>query len=201
MTGQNDALALTRRTIHSYEHYADRYQALVSPTPGPDDQAWLRRLAGIAGPHAQILEVGSGPGWDADFLESLGVSVRRTDATCRFNDLQVARGKHSELLDIVTDALGGPHDAVLGLCVLIHVSRDRIDDVLARIAASLRPGGAFLVSMRDGDHETSGDYHTVYWRRDAFAARLADAGLRLEADASGVDSDGEPWNTFLAVKS
>ena len=100
----------------------------------------------------------SGPGRDADFLETLGVRVRRTDATRRFLELQAARGKQGELLNIVTDELGGPYDAVVGLCVLIYVPRDQIDHVLSKIAASLRPGGAFLVSMRDGDGETGGIY-------------------------------------------
>ena len=193
-------LAQSRQTIQSYEDHAERYDALVPQIPNANDQATLRRVAQIAGSGRLVLEVGSGPGRDADFLETLGVRVRRTDATRRFLELQAARGKQGELLNIVTDELGGPYDAVLGLCVLIHVPRDQIDDVLSKIAASLRPGGAFLVSMRDGDGETGGIYHTVYWRRDAFAACLERAGLTLLWDDFGNDSDGDPWNTFLTVK-
>ena len=149
---------------------------------------------------ARFWRSGSGPGYDADFVEGLGVHVRRTDATKRFLELQAARGKHGEFLDLITDDLGGPYDAVLALCVLIHVPREQTDQVLAKIAASLRPGGAFLVSMRIGDGEKSGDYHTVYWRRDDFAARLESAGLVLVGDEFNVGRDREEWTTFLAVK-
>ncbi|ANN59530.1 methyltransferase type 12 [Mesorhizobium loti NZP2037] len=196
----SQALAKSRQTISAYEDYADRYDAIVRHVPNEREQASLKRLVAIAGTSGRVLEVGSGAGYDADFLEGLGVKVRRTDATKRFLELQAARGKHGELLDLLTDDLGGPYDAVLALAVLIHVPRDQTDQVLVKIAGSLRPGGALLVSMRNGDGETSGNYHTVLWRRDDFAARLEAAGLILLRDDFNVGRNSEEWNTFLAVK-
>ncbi|BCG94904.1 methyltransferase [Mesorhizobium sp. 131-2-1] len=195
-----EALAKSRQTISAYEDYAERYDAIVRHVPNAREQASLKRLVAIAGTSGQILEVGSGAGYDADFLEGLGVKVRRTDATKRFLELQATRGKHGELLDLLTDDLGGPYDAVLALAVLIHVPRDQADQVLAKIAGSLRPGGAFLVSMRNGDGDTGGEYHTVYWRRDDFAARLEGAGLVLIRDDFNLGRNDEEWNTFLAVR-
>ncbi|AID29742.1 2-polyprenyl-3-methyl-5-hydroxy-6-metoxy-1,4-benzoquinol methylase [Mesorhizobium sp. USDA 4775] len=196
----SQALAKSRQTISAYEDYADRYDAIVRHSPNEREQASLKRLVAIAGTSGRVLEVGSGAGYDADFLEGLGVKVRRTDATKRFLELQAARGKHGELLDLLTDDLGGPYDAVLALAVLIHVPRDQTDQVLAKIAGSLRPGGALLVSMRNGDGETSGNYHTVLWRRDDFAGRLEAAGLILLRDDFNIGRNTEEWNTFLAVK-
>lgn len=196
----SQALEKSRQTISAYEDYADRYDAIVRHVPNEREQASLKRFVAMAGTSGRILEVGSGAGYDADFLEDLGVKVRRTDATKRFLELQAARGKHGELLDLLTDDLGGPYDAVLALAVLIHVPRDQIDQVLGKIARSLRPGGAFLVSMRNGDGETSGEYHTVYWRRDDFAARLEAAGLVLLRDDFNIGRNSEEWNTFLTVR-
>lgn len=195
-----EALSKNRQTIESYEGYADQYDALVRHIPNPREQAALKRLVTLAGSGGQVLEVGSGPGWDADFLETLGVNVRRTDATRRFLELQAARGKRGEFLNVITDDLGGPYDAVVALCVLIHVSRDQIDQVLAKIARSLRPGGAFLVSMRDGDGEKNGNYHTVFWRRDDFAARAEAAGMSLVWDEFIGGRGDEKWNRFLFVR-
>ena len=194
------ALSNNHRTIQSYEGYAQDYDRLISPLPSPDTEAALRRIADVVGPGGTVLEIGSGPGRDADFLESLGAVVRRTDATQAFLDLQAARDKRGELLNVLTDDLGGPYDAVLALCVLIHIDRDATDAVLGKIAAALRPDGAFLVSLRDGAGETSGDYHTIYWRRDDFAARLTAAGLRVEWDGRNVGREDEAWLTFLARK-
>ena len=200
MTETQDSLASSRRTIESYEGYADRYAQIRR---GPDDkeEAALRQVASIAGLGGHVLEIGSGPGYDADILETLGVKVRRTDATQRFLDLQAARGKPGDRLDVITDPLGGPYDAVVAQYVLFHVPRDHIDRVLAKIAAALRPRGAFLVSMREGDHETGGAYHEVYWRRNDFAARLKAAGLITLWDDVSLGSDEVTWNTFLTRKA
>lgn len=84
------------------------------------------------------------------------------------------------------------------LSVFIHVPRDQTGPVLEKIVAALRPGGVFLVSMRDGDGETSGAYHMSYWRRDDFALCIKQAGLTLEWDAHRVNRDGDGWNTFYA---
>lgn len=189
--------ASSARTIASYEGYADTYATLVSKTPSEKDAAALQRLANM-GP--DLLEIGSGPGHDADYLESLGARVLRTDATRAFLELQSARGKRTRLLNVITDELGGPYDGVLALCVLIHVGKDQTDPVLSKIFSALRPGGAFLVSVRDGEGETFGAYHMVYWRRDEFAARLEEAGFIAEWGEFSTDSDGEDWLTFLARK-
>lgn len=73
--------------------------------------------------------------------------------------------------------------------------------MLAKLRRALRPGGALLVSLRNGDGDIDdGRYHTVYWRRDAFAAALDAAGLTLLGDGFSLCSDGDEWNTFLAVR-
>lgn len=193
--------AASSRTIESYEAYAATYDTLVGPTLSADIEAALRRLIAVVRPGGEILEIGSGPGREADFLEVLGLRVRRTDATRAFLRLQAERGKHAELLNVITDELGGPYDGVLAMCVLIHVGFDHIDAVLRKIAGSLRPGGGFLVSMREGDGETHGAYHTVYWRTADFTARLQSAGFRVDWETHSIDSDGDAWLTYLATKS
>lgn len=191
-------MAYRNQTVESYERFAATYNTLVGPTPPERLAAALRAFADLAGTTGSVLEIGSGPGRDADFLESLGVRVRRTDATRAFLDLQARRGRTGELLDVITDDLGGPYDGVLALCVLIHVPFEWTDAVLAKIAHALRPGGAFLVSLREGDGETFGAYHTVYWRDAGFGPRLRAAGLHVEWQDQSVDSDGDSWLTYLA---
>ncbi|WP_436496638.1 class I SAM-dependent DNA methyltransferase [Actinokineospora sp. HUAS TT18] len=184
-------------TVQSYEAYAATYNTLVAAEPTARHAGLLRRLAPAG---ATVLEIGSGPGRDADYLESLGVTVRRTDATQAFLDIQAERGKHGELLDVITDELGGPYDAVLAECVLIHVGRADIDAVLGKIAAALRPGGRFLVSLREGEGEADGDYLMAYWHRADFAAQLTAAGFEITWDDHHVDCDGDAWLTFLAQR-
>jgi 2-polyprenyl-3-methyl-5-hydroxy-6-metoxy-1,4-benzoquinol methylase len=193
-------LANSYRTVQSYERSAREYDTLVNPKRPPHIEDALRRLVQWLPTGGLVLEIGSGTGRDADFIESLGAVVRRTDATQAFLDLMAERGKQADLLNVMTDELGGPYDGVLAMGVLIHVDREQTDAVLRKVHAALKPGGAFLVAMRKGEGETSGDYHTVLWTRDRFAALLAAAGLSVTWDAESLGRDGNEWVTFLATR-
>lgn len=177
-----------RRTIAGYENCAREYAAAVERNPTGVGEAALRRLAGGLPRGARALEIGSGPGWDADFLETLGVAVDRTDATAAFRAVQAERGRAVAALDVIEDALPGPYDAVVALCVLQHVERTRFDDVLRKIAGALHPGGLFLASLREGEgddweHGESGDYRLVLWSAHALRERLAAAGFDVTREA------------------
>lgn len=196
------AQAHTQRTVQSYEGFARQYDELVNAKRPPHIEDALRRFVQCLPPGGTVLEIGSGTGRDADFIESLGVAVRRTDATQAFLDLMTERGQQAELLNVMTDALGGPHDGVLAMGVLIHVDREQIDPVLGKVHTALKPGGAFLVAMRKGEGETNHDgYHTVQWTGEHFAERLAAAGLSVAWRTEWWGRDGNEWVTFLARRA
>lgn len=196
------ALENSRRTIQFYEGSAREYNAIVAEHPlQPEIADAMRRMMQFVPTGGTVLEIGSGPGRDADFVESLGGIVRRTDAVQAFLDLQAERGKKGELLDVVTDALGGPYNAILAMCVLIHVDRAQVGPILRKVFDALEPGGAFLVSMRVGEGEKkSGDCHTVLWAKDRFAAALAATGLRTHWEMERIGRNDEAWVYFLALR-
>jgi SAM-dependent methyltransferase len=188
------------RTIQSYEDSAREYNAIVAGHRPPEIVDALRRMMQFVPTGGTVLEIGSGSGQDADFIESLGGVVRRTDAAQAFLDLQAERGKKGELLNVVTDALGGPYSAILAMAVLIHVDREQVAPVLCKVFDALEPGGVFLVGMRIGEGETNGDYQTVYWAKDRFAEALAAAGLRLQWDTQWIGREDVTWVSFLASR-
>ncbi len=198
-----------RRTIDSYERIAREYAEDTAPEPSGAEgfsREGLRRLVGAVPAGGSVLEVGSGPGWDADFVESQGVAVLRTEVTTAFIDFQVERGKQVERLDVTSDELGGPYDAVMALAVLQHVDRDQIPALLRRVAAALQPGGVFLVAILEGVGErwevgdSGNPYFTVLWTESAFRTLLADAGLGVEWRFRGEDSQESDWLMLLARK-
>lgn len=119
------------RTVESYELIAEDYARQTED--GHVLSAGLTQLAERV-PGGHVLEIGSGPGWDADSLEAAGLTVRRTDITQAFIDLQLARGKAVDRLDVIKDELGGPYDGVVSLHVLQHVEPDDFQVVLSKIA-------------------------------------------------------------------
>ncbi len=67
------------------------YLSGLSAEPTRDRAAFLDRFARLAGA-GPVLEIGSVPGHDADYLEERGVHVIRTDAAGAFVDLLPAGG-------------------------------------------------------------------------------------------------------------
>lgn len=127
-----------RRTVAGYELCARGYTEAVAGPPSGNGEVALRRMVELVPAGGTVLEIGSGPGWDADFVESLGVTVRRSDVTRAFVDIQAERGKRAELLDVLHDDIGGPYDAVMALFVLQHIGCDLVDSVLHKVAAAAR---------------------------------------------------------------
>jgi SAM-dependent methyltransferase len=103
-------------TLAAYGAAAQRYLR-ESARPGPSLIAYPDRFSELIG-GGHVLELGSGPGWDADHLEGHGVRVTRSDATPRFADLLRAAGHEAVLIDARGDDFGGPYDGVLADAVL-----------------------------------------------------------------------------------
>ena len=190
-----------RRTLDDYERSARDYVAEVASTPSPVGADALRRLAAAVAPGNRVLEIGSGPGWDADYLETLGIAVHRTDATAAFRAIQAERGKRCDALDVLADDISGACDGIAMLYVLQHFSRDELPGVLARLARALREGGALLLSYAEGDEDhweraAEGAYRVVHWARADFDTQLRQAGLVVEWER---DFQGKDWHWRIVL--
>lgn len=200
-----DAPSSNSRTVAGYEQCARDYAATVPRQPTGLDATALRKLIELLPSGGRVLDVGSGPGWDADFLETLGARVHRTDVAASFREVQAERGRQVDALDLLTDEIVDRYDGILMLCVLQHFERDDLDGALRKLAQALMPDGALLLSYPLGDHEywehaNSGDYRVVLWAREALDQRLQSAGFTIAWDAHK-DAPSGPWRTVLARKA
>lgn len=196
------SLAHNQRTVAGYERCARDYAASVGSTPSASGAAALRQLAAALAPGKRVLEIGSGPGWDADFLEALGLDVHRTDATAAFRDFQAERGKRCDPLDLLADGIDGRYDGIAMLAVLQHFERTQLDAALRKLAQALDAGGALLLVYPEGEddyweHGDSGHYRVVRWTPDAMDACLAQAGFAVAWARTNDGRDG-PWRNLLA---
>lgn len=190
------------RTVAAYENYARTYAANVSQQPSDSAASALRRLANMLPSGGRVLEIGSGPGWDADFLEGLGVRVHRTDVAAAFRDFQAERGRQTDALDLLTDEIAETYGGILMLCVLQHFERTELDAVLHKLVNALTEEGAILLSYPVGEdefweHTASGDYRVVRWSNALLDDRLQRSGFAVAWDACD-DGDEGPWRTVLA---
>lgn len=194
-----------RETVSSYERCADGYAQSTRGEPSEIQSQLMQAFIQSVGRSARVLEVGSGPGWDADQLEAEGIEVQRTDVTQAFIDFQLKRGKRIMRLDVIDDDISGQYDGILCVYVLQHIARPLVDAVLSKLSAALRPGGTLCVALRQGNGElrevsaSSGVYYITLWSEREFIGRLAGAGLLAEESHTFADADGE-WLTVLARK-
>lgn len=197
VSGHDDAVDITLR---AYETAAQRY-ADRTGGPGPASCAFLDRFADTIG-RVRVLEIGSGTGMDATYLEGRGLNVSRTDAALAFVEMMCAAGHDARVLDIRTDDLGGPWEAVLALAVLLHLDRAQFADALRRIREAVVDGGVFAFTLKEGDGDAWSEAklglprHFTYWREPSLRPVLA----QTRWDVISIDYvDGlEPWLFVMA---
>lgn len=188
----HDVSHVTRRvTVASYDASAEAYRAGVPGMPGLVAAAVERFVAALP-QGARVLEVGSGSGRDAAELETRGLSVRRTDITPGFVRLLRGEGHEADLLDPLTDDLAdpardAPYDGVWASASLLHVRREDLPEVLARLAAATRAGGVLHLAVKEGDGarfsthgSVAGPRHFTFWREVPLRGVLGDAGWQVE---------------------
>ncbi|MDP3739629.1 MAG: methyltransferase domain-containing protein [Hyphomonadaceae bacterium] len=192
----------SQRTVEAYDAYAERYAEVTRGSHFDSRVEALDLFMARMKPKGRVLEVASGPGWDADVMEGRGLTVRRTDISEGFIAVQAKRGKRVERLDLIEDDLGGPYHGLVALYVIQHIARPLVDGVIARIAAALVPDGLLLFSFQLGDGERvnvepTGDYHIVMWPREEMEAMLVRHGLEIVWDRTE-DGREARWVTLVA---
>ncbi len=167
-------------TLAAYRSSAARYNA-QSRRPARDLLAYLDRFAALVGV-GPVLEIGSGPGWEAEYLEGRKVRVQRTDAVPEFVELLKAAGYEAGRLDVRYDELGGPYRGIVADAVLLHLTRHEFATALVRCHSAVEPGGHLALTLKEGD---GAEWTTekidrprlfTYWREPELRAVLSVTG-------------------------
>lgn len=171
-------------TIATYQRLADRYAERTVPTSPENRAPLLERIVELL-PRGTLLELGSGPGWDAEYLEQRGLTVQRSDATPAFVDMMRSNGVDARRIDVRCDDLGGPWDAVLANAVLLHLTREEFAAAVGRVHDAVRPGGLFVLTLKEDDGESWSAAKLdlprwfTYWREGPLRQALTAAGWQI----------------------
>jgi SAM-dependent methyltransferase len=178
----------TNVTLAAYESGVEAYCAASPSTVAPAVAGLLDAIAALV-PGGRVLELGTGPGLEADYLEQRGLTVDRTDATRAFVDRLRRAGHPARLLDVRSGELGGPFDAVLAHAVLLHLARNDMEQALRACLVATKAGGVLALTVKEGDGEDWSDTKLdtprwfVYWRPRPLRELLERTGwnvIRLE---------------------
>ena len=190
-------------TIAAYEAHVADYVATTPHELGPSLKHWIDQALSRISAGSTILEVGSGLGRDADYMESRGHLVVRSDAARGFVAYMRGQGHSARVLNILTQDLGGPYAMVFADAVILHFNAEQAALSFERAHRALRPGGIFALSLKRGDGDAwskdklGAPRYFYYWQAAPLRAALKVAGFR-SVTISTVAVGAQGWLMVVA---
>ena len=190
-------------TLESYDKHWREYVDGTTKVVSGIQKQWLDEFNFKVEPGASILEVGSGPGRDADYFEAQGWHIYRTDAVESFILFQESLGHKIHLYDVLAGPNTSTFYGVLAAAVFIHFDLDQFHTAINNVRATLRPCGYFALSLKIGDgyiyteEKVGAPRFFQYWSVDAARKTLEDSGFTI---VSELISEEHTWVHFIAQK-
>ena len=165
----------------------------------------LRGFLALLPAGGSILELGCGAGNHSAVMLAEGFSVRATDGSPEMAEIASQRLGHAvEAMRFDQLDAHEAYDGVWASACLLHVPRDELTGILARIHRALRPSGVFYASykMGEGDGRDSLGRYYNYASPEWLEATYASAGpwITLSSDRNVIQSfDETPANMLHLV--
>jgi SAM-dependent methyltransferase len=155
-----------RRIVeHGYDELDDVYRRWVQHGLDGYRSGFLGRILGSVPDGAAILEIGCGPGTDAEALAEgrryTGVDLSAVQLA--YAEKAVARGTfvHADVLEVAFPPAS--FDAVVSFYAFVHIPRDQMERLFRRIFGWLRPAGRLFASF--GTPDNAGEVEPMWLDR------------------------------------
>lgn len=193
------------KTLAFYDKEAEAYAARGDRT-GVDEplRAFLARLA----PGAHVLDLGSGDGRHSAAMMEAGFEVTPLDGSAGLAAIASRRlGKPVRIARFEEIEDETAFDAIWAHASLLHVPREAIVDILARLHRALKPGGRLFASFKAGSGEgrDSLNRYYNYPSSDELASWIATSAIWSnveieEQEGGGYDRKPTDWLILHAIK-
>lgn len=200
--------SVNQKTLLTYETHYQAYIDNTTPEVTGGLKDWIDQALEGLPLDAKIMEIGSGDGRDARYIESLGYDVECTDATQAFVNILLEKGFNAHVHNAILDPIIGSFDLIFANSVLVHFTREETILVTSKVQTALNPNGrfAFSVKLGRGDLWTNAKvdapryYH--FWTRKRIDMLLRNTGFShwtISEDASG-RGGSDDWLQVIAYK-
>jgi SAM-dependent methyltransferase len=171
--------------------YRDNAQVYADWAKAPSTR--LVRFLALLPAQGSVLELGCGAGNHSAEMLAAGFAVHATDGSPEMAEVASRRLGHpvQTLLFHELDAQDA-YDGIWASACLLHVPRDELADILARIHRALKPSGVFYASFKVGEgdgRDSLGRYYNYpspEWLAASYAA--AATWTLLSSDTSKIKS-------------
>ena len=168
-------MQFTDGLVKSYEKYAhDRASLSPDAFKVRERSEFLKFLQDEE--RETLLEIGCGPGQDAQFFQDQGFRVLAVDNTPTMVKLTAEKGVRAQVLDCYNlDEINECFDAVYTLNCLLHIPKQDFDQVLCLISKRLHDSGLMYLGIW-GDQNFEG-----IWKQDRYEPKRFFSFWKIEA--------------------
>ena len=172
-------------TLQSYQLGINEY---INGTPheiSGNFKIWIDLFLNLLPSNARIIEIGSAFGRDAQYIESRGFSVERTDATPEFVTYLQTKGHEAHEFNVLTDDFSPFYDLIFANAVFLHFTPEELDNVLKKIYKSLSKDGLLAFSVKQGEGEAwstekvGNPRYFCYWKKEKIQPLLEANGFQI----------------------
>jgi SAM-dependent methyltransferase len=183
--------------------YRENAQSYADWAKAPSTR--LRGFLALLTPGSAILELGCGAGNHSAVMLAEGFSVRATDGSPEMASIAAQRLGHPvEAMRFDELDAHEAYDGVWASACLLHVPRDELTGILARIHRALKPSGVFYASYKMGEsdgRDSLGRYYSYVspeWLETTYAS--SGQWITLSSETSVIQSfDETPANMLNLV--
>lgn len=188
--------------------YQNKTQEYVENTPAVDDElkTWIRKALAHIPKDGKILEIGSGFGRDAEYIQELGYDIVCSDAVDSFVEILKQKGFHTRKLNVLADTINDTYAMVFADAVLLHFTPEEAASVTKKVCKALTNKGIFALRVKKGngpvwtDAKLGAPRYFYYWQPDDLKAMLTDSGFTvLSTDENNANNND--WIGLIAQKT
>ncbi len=194
-----------KETLQTYENGLDAYVELTPSEMGNEFGLFWENQLKRFDSDSNILEIGTATGRTADYIESLGYSVDRSDAAHAFVDYQKSLGKDAQLVDILDIQVEKQYDLVIAEAVVLHLTDDNFLQALSGVRETLMKDGVFIFTFKSGEgeevstHKMNAPRYFNYWSENEMNDIVKRSGFKVLE--SGFFEKAHKWLYVTAQKT
>lgn len=189
-----------KKTIAVYDAMAQKYaKKLDDFAPLPEQERFISLLP----PRARILDVGCGPGRDADYFATKGFRVTGVDLSEKLLEIARARVPQATLYKQDFQRLRFPKqqfDGIWACASLLHLKRREVPMVLRKFFRLLKSGGTLFIMVKEGSGEADVSEelsshlsrHFTYFQQEELKDLVRDAGFEVVEQYTYNEKDRRP---------